>query len=138
MDKLVLEIIRDIAPEEIDRITTVVGFVVLIAKIIERTHKKKNLTYDDSKRLVELVLDILVKTLEDRSDVPPELKSTLDFVKNHRMVIIEMIDDVILVWDIVVPKICGCCWKKKKESRIAKSYIDAKKSDIHYVRVSVV
>lgn len=130
MDKLVLKIINEIAPDEIDRITSITGFAVLIAKIIEKAHRKKNLSYDDSKKLVELVVDTLIKSLEGR-DIPPDLRITLDFVRDHRMVFIEIIDDVILVWDVVVPKIkkcCGCFGRRKK--RMTKSFLDAKKSDI--------
>jgi len=114
MDKIVLKIVKDIAPDEIEKITTITGFIVLIVKIIEKAQKKKNLSYEDSKKLVDLIVVILFETLEGRN-ISRDLREVLDFIRDHRPVFNELVDDSILVWDLIVPKLIICCRPSKRK-----------------------
>lgn len=115
--KLITKIIEEINPEEVRRISTITAFVVLIVKVVEKAHRKKKLSYDDSKRLVNLVIDTLIHSLKI-GNMPIGLRRTIDFAENNREIIRELVDDSIHVWDALSR---GCSCGGKKSSRIKKS-----------------
>ena len=120
--KLVTTIINKIPEDEMSRIKSVTGLVVLIVKIIEKSHKKKKLSYDDSKRLFGLVIDTLIHSLSGRSGLPPEVYEVVTYAQNNREDVKRYVEQSIDVWDALVPvtRHCGC---GRKQSRIKKSII---------------
>jgi hypothetical protein len=124
MEKLVQKIVLDIAPEELEKIKSVGGLAILAIKIIEKAHKKKNLSYEDSKKLVDSVIDILLITIEGRHilESNQDLKTVVNSVKENRQLIREVIDDGIDIWDSLKKSgWCDCCLKKKNRS-VTKSH----------------
>lgn len=118
--KLVTTIVDKIPEDEMSRIKSVTGMVVLIVKIIEKSHKKKKLSYDDSKRLIGLVIDTLVHSLSGRDALPPEVYEVVTYAQNNREDLKRYVEQSIDVWDALVPvtHYCGC---GRKQSRIKKS-----------------
>ena len=113
--RLVTTIINKIPGDEFGKIKSVTGIVVLIVKIIEEAHKKEKLSYDDSKKLVNLVIDTLIHTLRNKN-ISIEI---VNYVENNRDEINNYVNDSIDIWDALVPVFRNCC--KKRDRRIQKS-----------------
>ena len=122
--KLVKVILNKIPNEEFVKIKSVTGFVVLIVKIIEEAHRKQKINYDDSKKLVNLVIDTLIHTLKN-INTPDEVISIVNYIENNRDEVKGYVNDSIDIWDALIPMFencCGCIKRNKKyEKRHRKS-----------------
>ena len=129
MEKIVQKLIGDLSLEEVEKIKTTTGMVVLIVKIIEKVHKKKNLSYEDSKRLVSLVIDMLIIAFRDRN-ISRELDQLIFDVEKNKETIKLLVSEFIDVWH-GFSDLCncdcggckGCTCKGKKSPRIRKSIV---------------
>lgn len=98
MDKLATKIITEISPQSLEKIKSVSGFSLLVVKIIEKAHKRKKLSYDNAKELTDLVIDQLIERIPNNT-----------FLVENKTVIKESVDDMIDIWDILIPKIKKFC-----------------------------
>lgn len=110
METVVNKIISKLSTEEMEKIRTTSGIVVMIVKIIEKVHAKKKLSYEDSRRLTSLIIDVLVTTMKGR-DISPELIFYLEHNKNTvEMLVSESID----IWHSI-SGLCQKCYGGKQD-----------------------
>ena len=123
-ETIVNKLILDLSVEEMEKVKTTTGMVVKIIKLMEKVHSKKNLSYEDSKQLAGLVIDVLVITMKSR-DISPQLNNLIFHLEQNKATVEILISETIDVWH-VVSDLCqncmGCC--KKKEPRIRKSIVE--------------
>jgi len=98
---------------DLESIKSTTGMVVMISKIIQNIHSKNKLSYDDSKQLISLVIDIIIKN----KDINPQLVEDLEKNKENYMVLVsEFID----IWN-PISEICKSCCNWKKEPNVRSS-----------------
>jgi hypothetical protein len=126
MEQIVKKLITNLSIDELEKIKSITGMVIMITKIIEKVHKNKNLSYGDSGRLTSLVIDVLVSSMKGR-DINPHLNSLIFQLEQDKAIIELLVSETIDVWHSVSSLCksftCFTCCKKKKVPRIRKSII---------------
>lgn len=138
METIVAKLISDLSIDELEKIKTTSGLVILIVKLIEKVHAKKNLSYEDSKKLISLVIDVLVITMKGKN-ISPEFDNLIIYLEQNKDVIELLVSESIDVWD-AVSGLCKSCRCIKKESKIKKSVIETPQSSnvIQLTRVTYI
>lgn len=104
MENIVNKNVRKI---DIDKIETITGLAYTITKIIEKVHSKKNLSYQDSQKLIDLVITAIINIHQPA------------ILINNKQTILFLVNELIKVWDIMAKIKCSCC--SKKQNRMKKS-----------------
>lgn len=131
MESIINKLILQLRVEEMEKIKTTYGMVVMIVKIIEKVHSKKNLSYQDSKRLTGLVIDVLVTAMKGR-DISPQFNNLIFQLEQNKATIELLVSETIDVWHAVSGLCQGCCNKKKM--RVRKSIVE--RPDLEMVSVA--
>jgi hypothetical protein len=136
LEELVLRSMRNIDDKDIENVNSVTSFVFLAVKIIERAHKKKKLSYEDSQKLVDVVLDIMIR-VTDKTNVPEPVRNTLDYVKDNRYIIRLLIAEMIGVWDFLSKNRCLFfrCTKKRIRKSIPERHVDVQGHQYQYSEI---
>ena len=131
--KVVQKIIDKLPVEEIEKVRTITGLVVLIGRLIDKIHKKKKLSYQESKLLTGLVIDTLIVSLKDRN-INQNINNLVEELDQNRYMVEILVSEMIDIWHGMSGMCQKCC--PRKESRVRQSIVEKKNQDI--VKVSYV